>query len=166
MRAKNRGSRAAPNTAMSACMDCGKDTIASQEYYALKDSVWRRLNPLVLGLLCLECAEDRLGRPLYRSDFAALPLNAQYARVCPGLAERLARPRPRTNPQSVENPSQLVSQRTQVLAKKSHTQSPMGRFSAALLEHRGRNGRVSRKAFAQVLQAQQALNANARTRKP
>jgi hypothetical protein len=157
--------RAARDASMRNCMDCGKDTIDSQELYALKDPLWRRLNPLVIGMLCLGCAEDRLCRPLYRSDFAAYPINAQHARVCPALADRLSRARPRTSPPSAAHVAQLTSRRTEVMAKKGRTQSPLGRFSWALFQQRGHNGRVSRKAFAQVLQAQQALNASARTRK-
>jgi len=34
------------------CMDCGVDTISQGEYYSLKDSVWRSINPLVVGHLC------------------------------------------------------------------------------------------------------------------
>src|ERR1700742_4733660 len=77
------------------CMDCGVDTHATFEYYALKDTVWRRINPLKIGMLCLRCAEDRLGRPLYRSDFARLPINEESARSCLALARRLHRPRPK-----------------------------------------------------------------------
>jgi hypothetical protein len=71
-------------------MDCGVDTYATEEYYMLHDHLWRLSNPAVDGKLCLNCAEQRLGRPLTRSDFADVRVNAGQARVCPALARRLA----------------------------------------------------------------------------
>lgn len=72
-------------------MDCGKDTDASNERYMLKDALWCSIDPLVIGILCLECAEDRLGRPLYKSDFSA-PMNQKSTHACLALMERLKRP--------------------------------------------------------------------------
>lgn len=129
------------------CMDCGVDTDASNEYYALKDSVWRRINPLILGLLCLKCAEDRLGRSLARSDFSAAPINARSALHCPELADRLRRVRPRKNAAITRSKRDIL----RMLSKKSKTQDHLGRISTALLEHSRLDGRVSRKIFMQVI---------------
>jgi hypothetical protein len=73
------------------CMDCGVDTLARGEYYALKDSVWRTINLLVIGYMFLACAEDRLGQGLCRGDFSSAPINKTSALKCPALAERLQR---------------------------------------------------------------------------
>lgn len=124
------------------CMDCGRDTAASNERYSLKHMIWRRVNPIILGMLCLKCVEDRLGRALYRSDFSSAPINAKYTHACPALAERLRRPRPKN---SYGSSDPLIS------LKKSKTQSRLGRISAFLLQHRRADGRVSRKALAQVV---------------
>src|SRR5262245_59046254 len=74
------------------CIDCGKDTDSSQEYYMLHDDLWRQLvrRPHRKGMLCLDCAERRLGRDLNAADFKNVPVNAQQAKVCPALARRLS----------------------------------------------------------------------------
>ena len=74
------------------CMDCDADTYVSQQYYVLKDRLWKRINPSIDGMLCLPCAEKRLGRSLTRRDFKNVPNNINQARVCPELAARLNRP--------------------------------------------------------------------------
>lgn len=53
--------------------------------------VWRSINYKIDGMLCLLCAEKRLGRGLTRQDFSRARLNAAQAKVCPALAVRLAR---------------------------------------------------------------------------
>jgi hypothetical protein len=73
------------------CMDCDVDTYVNEQFYMLKDRLWRRINPSIDGMLCLRCAETRLGRPLHRGDFKTLPVNFNQARICPELAARLAR---------------------------------------------------------------------------
>ena len=70
------------------CLDCTKDTDASQEYYMLKLKIWKSINQKIDGMLCLSCAEKRLGRKLVHSDFMLTPVNFAQARVCPALAER------------------------------------------------------------------------------
>lgn len=76
------------------CMDCGKDTDAAQEYFALQDDLWRRIvrRPHRTGMLCLACVERRLGRSLNRADFKPVPVNDRQAQVCTALATRLAMP--------------------------------------------------------------------------
>lgn len=116
------------------CMDCGKDTLSSGEYYMLENAVWRRINPLVIGMLCLECAEDRLGRRLCHADFSSFAaINAAYADLCPALADRMRQPR-----QGKDSDETLVEDRfkdalSTRLAKKKETQSELGRMSARLL---------------------------------
>ena len=77
------------------CMDCGKDTDASEEYYMLRNPLWRQAvkRPHRKGMLCLDCVEIRLGRPLNAEDFTEAPVNAQQAAICPALARRLSTPR-------------------------------------------------------------------------
>jgi hypothetical protein len=73
------------------CMDCDVDTLANKQYYMLKERLWKRINPQLTGMLCLKCAEQRLGRALTRRDFKRIPLNTIQARLCPELAERMNR---------------------------------------------------------------------------
>lgn len=61
------------------------------EYYALRRRLWRKIQPAIAGMLCLRCAERRLGRRLVAADFSRAPINAENARVCLPLALRLAR---------------------------------------------------------------------------
>jgi hypothetical protein len=73
------------------CVDCDADTYANEQFYMLKDRLWKRINPSIDGMLCLPCAEKRLGRPLSRRDFKKVPVNSNQARICPELAVRLNR---------------------------------------------------------------------------
>jgi len=54
------------------CLDCGRNTFEGNEnYYSLKDRLWRKLVPRKQrhGMLCRACIERRLGRPLVPEDF-------------------------------------------------------------------------------------------------
>jgi len=53
------------------CLDCGKDTLHSDDYYALRNKLWRQIVPREQrhGMLCLSCVAERLGRPLKAEDF-------------------------------------------------------------------------------------------------
>ena len=53
------------------CLDCGKDTLHSDDYYMLRNKLWRQLVPREQrhGMLCLSCVSGRLGRPLQPDDF-------------------------------------------------------------------------------------------------
>lgn len=73
------------------CMDCGCDTRRNEQYYMVRNGLWRSVNPKVDGMLCLPCLERRLARGLRARDFTGARLNAAQARVCPELALRLAR---------------------------------------------------------------------------
>lgn len=73
------------------CMDCGKDTLESHELYSLPRPLWRKINPVIARMLCLDCAERRLGRELAAADFSKAPINTEQAAICPALALRLIR---------------------------------------------------------------------------
>ena len=73
------------------CVDCDVDTYVNEHFYMLQDELWARIAPDVDGMLCLDCAEKRLGRPLNSSDFSQMPINENQARVCPDLSVRLHR---------------------------------------------------------------------------
>lgn len=57
------------------CLDCGIDTGAIYEHYMLVDSIWYQIHDSKYGMLCIGCAEQRLGRQLTRSDFNQSYLN-------------------------------------------------------------------------------------------
>lgn len=73
------------------CLDCEVDTGAIHEYYMLKHEIWGRVNPALKGMLCLDCVEKRLGRPLFPVDFLDDPLNDNSVMQSPGLARRYSR---------------------------------------------------------------------------
>lgn len=52
------------------CVDCGKHTDASGEYYSVHDDVWAA-SGLAMdgGMLCLACLSRRIGRRLTSADF-------------------------------------------------------------------------------------------------
>lgn len=60
----------------SLCRDCSTDVQprnAPHQWYAVHDSVWIEeagMNPFG-GVLCIDCLEARLGRPLTGADFPA-----------------------------------------------------------------------------------------------
>lgn len=57
------------------CMDCKIDTAQIQEYYMVDDTLWDTINPKILGMLCIGCLEDRIGRLLTPEDFTICPVN-------------------------------------------------------------------------------------------
>ena len=139
-------------------MDCGVDGFAAGEYYALKDALWRRINPLVIGMLCLACAEDRLGRPLNRADFTQAPINAESAINCPALARRLNRARPEGSRSTDE-----ARPRSGKTARKHATQSRLGYASFRLLGYVGSNGRVKPSDMMNVIRSLPSPDAPARS---
>jgi hypothetical protein len=59
------------------CVDCGKDTGESGEYYSVGDDVWAASGVAPNGgMLCLACLERRIGRLLTKQDFAGMWPNA------------------------------------------------------------------------------------------
>jgi len=51
------------------CIDCKIDTGKIGEHYMLKDDIWFSIHPSKNGMLCLNCLEKRLHRPLTINDF-------------------------------------------------------------------------------------------------
>lgn len=58
------------------CLDCSKDTSKMGELYMLVDNIWEIINPFKHGMLCIKCAESRLGRNLNKRDFNRSYLNS------------------------------------------------------------------------------------------
>jgi hypothetical protein len=56
------------------CVDCGVNTLAADgEYYMVSDELWAAAGMgKPGGMLCLECLERRIGRPLAMEDFTAM----------------------------------------------------------------------------------------------
>lgn len=57
------------------CMDCKTDTLAIHEYYMLNYKIWDKIHSSRTGMLCIGCAENRLGRTLQHDDFTDAPIN-------------------------------------------------------------------------------------------
>ena len=66
------------------CADCGVGTLTIDEWYRVKERVWKlawagRLKPwhALPGqqILCIDCLEKRIGRTLVPSDFRKIPVN-------------------------------------------------------------------------------------------
>jgi hypothetical protein len=113
------------------CMDCGQDTEASGKYM-LEDRLWRQINPFIIGVMCLPCVENRLGRPLYPSDFL-MPKAVESALEWPALAERLKRSQPETGSALTADTDRFKDELSARLAKKRPTQGRLGRLSAEIL---------------------------------
>jgi hypothetical protein len=54
----------------SVCNECEQP---QREWYYLRNDVWKIVNPVRHGHLCLSCLAKRLGRPLTRKDFGQQP---------------------------------------------------------------------------------------------
>jgi hypothetical protein len=76
------------------CVDCGKCTLSSDEYYTVDNALWGETAGMAPdgGMLCLACLERRIGRPLTFADFTALPPTQKVWRR--HLAARSAPPDP------------------------------------------------------------------------
>ena len=62
------------------CLDCGVNTDEIREYYMLTNEVWKEAVPDLVGMLCINCAELRLGRQLWPDDFNDSGINPLHAR--------------------------------------------------------------------------------------
>lgn len=58
-----------------ACLDCGQCTYQMREYYMVRDKVWCKAVPELVGMVCIKDLETRLGRALRADDFTDCPLN-------------------------------------------------------------------------------------------
>lgn len=69
------------------CLDCPVDTSKTCELYMLIDSTWELTGLGKVGMLCISCLENRIGRKLIATDFNDSYLNdyrtnAKSARLC------------------------------------------------------------------------------------
>ena len=63
------------------CLDCGVNTALNDEYYMLTGEVWKEAVPDLVGMLCINCVELRLGRQLWPEDFMESPINYLHSRL-------------------------------------------------------------------------------------
>jgi endogenous inhibitor of DNA gyrase (YacG/DUF329 family) len=86
---------------ISNCADCGVGTWAINEYYMVKDRIWKQAwagrrksyHGKVPGqeILCIGCLEKRIGRILRRADFISAPINdPEQCTLSQRLLDRLA----------------------------------------------------------------------------
>jgi hypothetical protein len=72
------------------CIDCREETSfrvdRADEYYMVRDALWRKAHPQQKGKLCIGCLERRLGCRLRPRDFTDAPIN----RFLRGSSDRLA----------------------------------------------------------------------------
>lgn len=74
------------------CLDCGIDTGKALEHYFLHDEVWAKIHNSQKGMLCVLCAESRLGRELCADDFPPVTINdPKIAAMSDRLRERIMR---------------------------------------------------------------------------
>ncbi len=65
------------------CLGCKTNTFSIGEHFMLHDDIWRLVNPPTaknptsLGMLCIGCVEERLGRKLTPKDFHKCYLNSR-----------------------------------------------------------------------------------------
>ncbi len=57
------------------CLDCRIDTSKANELYMLQDETWKLTGLGKVGMLCIGCIEDRIGRELTATDFNDSYLN-------------------------------------------------------------------------------------------
>jgi len=57
------------------CLDCNRDVAHIGEHYFLKDEIWFLIHNSQKGMLCIGCAEARLGRILVPEDFTDAYVN-------------------------------------------------------------------------------------------
>lgn len=57
------------------CLDCRVDTGRIHEHYFIKTELWLTVMPSIVGMLCIGCLEDRLGRELVANDFTDASIN-------------------------------------------------------------------------------------------
>lgn len=74
-----------PDYSAFACLDCGVCTHTINEYYMLRNHIWRSIADD--GMLCIGCAEKRLGRRLTGKDFIDAFINT--VRLSDRLRERI-----------------------------------------------------------------------------
>lgn len=58
------------------CLDCGVDTGKINEHYFIKTDLWLSVVGSKKGMLCVNCLQNRLKRPLVKSDFTNSYINS------------------------------------------------------------------------------------------
>lgn len=71
------------------CLDCGVHTGNILEYYMLHNDLWLKIHPEDDGMLCIGCAEKRLGRQFNSGDFTHYPINSLTHSRSQRLTDRL-----------------------------------------------------------------------------
>ncbi len=56
----------------------------------VRSNIWKKANPKIKGMLCIDCLETRLGRKLTKSDFTKAPINTGKEVRTAKLRNRLA----------------------------------------------------------------------------
>lgn len=57
------------------CKCCNKNCmIDDKDYYMLQHNLWKSIHPEILGMLCMDCVEEKLGRKLLAIDVLDCPL--------------------------------------------------------------------------------------------
>ena len=57
------------------CLDCRVDTGKINEHYFINTEDWIKVVGSKIGMLCIGCLENRLGRTLTSSDFPPVHIN-------------------------------------------------------------------------------------------
>lgn len=74
------------------CLDCRVDTGKIHEHYFIRTDVWLSVVESIVGMLCIGCLEQRLGRELTPDDFTDCSLNSpKYEPKSQRLMKRLTR---------------------------------------------------------------------------
>lgn len=67
------------------CLDCSVDTDEIDEYYMVHHELWRQAAghsiAVLMGVLCIGCLEQRIGRQLSPQDFIPCPVNRAPSRA-------------------------------------------------------------------------------------
>jgi len=72
------------------CLDCPVDTGKIHEHYFVNTDLWLSAVGSKVGMLCVGCLEDRLGRSLVASDFTDATVNQpRYEPKSQRLMERM-----------------------------------------------------------------------------
>ena len=72
------------------CLDCPVDTGKIHEHYFIQTDTWMSVVGSKIGMLCVACLENRLGRQLNRADFPDVTINnPKYEAKSQRLMERM-----------------------------------------------------------------------------
>lgn len=75
------------------CVDCNVDTGKIHEHYFIHTDLWLTALNSKVGMLCIGCLENRLGRKLNREDFPSVSINnPRYEGKSNRLMDRMRAP--------------------------------------------------------------------------